>query len=432
MRLNILLIILVSSLADLSAQPTAKVAGTWEGTLNVGTDLRIVFHISEAGPGRLRATADSPDQGAFGIPCDSAYFESGILTIEMRSLNAGYSGKLVNDSTIEGHFTQGMEFPLDLRRSGKAEAKEETKKEPQIMPDVPYRTEEVSVKGEGVLLSGTLFALPGPKDSPVVLIIAGSGPTDRNGNSILIPGENNSLLQLAEKLGDGGISSLRYDKRGVGRSRMTEGVTEESITITQIVDDARAFFEYLEKRGYSRIYLAGHSEGSLIAMLLAGQVKSAGVISIAGTGRKAVDILHEQLTNQLPAGVVRRFDSAADSIAAGHTVKEVPPALATLLRPSVQPYLNSWFKQDPKKLIGTLDCPILILQGTKDTQIGEKDARLLHEGNPRAKMVLIRDMNHVLKIISSFDPAENRKSYSDPRLEISEQLVEEIVTFIGR
>lgn len=425
MRSLILFCGLVASFSQLSAQPAGSITGSWEGSLNVGAELRIVFHIREAGPGRLTATLDSPDQGAFGIPCDTAYLQAGELTIELKPLSAKYTGRQINDSTIEGSFTQGMEFPLSLKR---AEPKDSEM--PPVNLDTRYRPSEISVRGDSVVLSGTLLEVPGSTKAPIALLISGSGPTDRDGNTILIPGKNNSLRQLAEELGDRGIASLRYDKRGVGRSTLAKGVTEENITINQIVNDARAMYEYLQSQGYNQIYLAGHSEGSLIAILLARQVNPAGLISIAGSGRKAKDILAEQLSAQLPAELMNRFTGAADSIEAGIPVTTVPPALASLLRPSVQPYLTSWFRQDPKSLVGELRCPILILQGTKDIQVSEKDAALLHEGNPASKLVLVPNMNHVLKTVNSDDPAENRKAYSDSSLRIAEQLVNEIVSFM--
>src|SRR5574338_125370 len=117
MRTLIFLFGLIACISQLSAQPARTVAGSWEGSLNVGAELRIVFHIREADQGQLTATMDSPDQGAFGIPCDTAYLQSGELTIELRPLSAKFTGRLVNDSIIEGSFTQGMEFPLSLKRA---------------------------------------------------------------------------------------------------------------------------------------------------------------------------------------------------------------------------------------------------------------------------------------------------------------------------
>src|SRR5215510_12447212 len=154
---------------------------------------------------------------------------------------------------------------------------------------------EVSIPVRKATISATIFTPGNTHQPPVVLIIAGSGPTDRNGNSPALPGKNNCLLQLAEVLGENGIASLRYDKRMIGKSKLAQGMTEDSVVFSDMIDDAEQLYHYLESAGYKQIYIAGHSEGSLIGMVLAQRVKPAGYISIAGSGRKAGDILKEQL-----------------------------------------------------------------------------------------------------------------------------------------
>src|SRR5215510_1262947 len=188
---------------------------------------------------------------------------------------------------------------------------------------------EISLPVRKATISGTIFNPVTREKPPIVLIIAGSGPTDRNGNSPALPGKNNCLLQLAEVLAQNGIASLRYDKRMIGKSKLAQGMTEDSVVFSDMIDDAEQLYHYLESAGYKQIYIAGHSEGSLIGMVLAQRVKPAGYISIAGSGRKAGDILKEQLA-KLPEQL--KIDSyiAIDSLEAGHFVKKVNPSLVSL------------------------------------------------------------------------------------------------------
>lgn len=430
-KLIVLFILILHSLA-MNAQSSQKFIGSWEGTLSVGVDLRLVFHVEETAEGKFKATMDSPDQGAFGIDCDAVTIDNGSITISMAALGAKYEGRMVNDSNINGNFTQGNEFPLNLSR--KKEVKKETEKKEPKKEETPanYKSSEVKVERDEVSLSGTLFEVEDSKKKPVVLIIAGSGPTDRDGNTTAIPGKNNSLLQLAQELAAQEVSTLRYDKRGIGTSKTKGDGREENVTIDKIVDDAIAMHDWLKKQGFKRIFVAGHSEGSLIALLLAQKKDVAGIISIAGAGRKASNLISEQLTAQLPEEIVKEFDEAADSIVAGHEVKKVSSSLQALLRPSIQPYLRSWFPIDPAELIAKVKAPVLIIQGQKDIQVKEKDARLLMAARPDAETKFISDMNHVLKEIATDDRMENIQSYSNPNLPVSPTLVTTIAGFVHK
>jgi pimeloyl-ACP methyl ester carboxylesterase len=290
---------------------------------------------------------------------------------------------------------------------------------------------EVTVSVKNATLSGTIFSPAGKKNTPVVLIIAGSGPTDRNGNSPLLKGKNNSLLQVAEILAHNGISSLRYDKRGIGQSKLKPGITEDSILFSDMVNDAAAFYFLLKKSGYKKIFIAGHSEGSLIGMVVARKVIPAGYISIAGVGRKAADILKEQLSS-LPEDLKKESYRDLDSLQNGFRIKKVNPQLVSLFRPSVQPYMISWFSYDPVKIISTLRCRMLILQGTNDIQVSEKDALALKDAAPKAKIVLIKNMNHIMKEVVSGNRNDNISSYSNPDLPVMKELTDEMINFIKR
>jgi hypothetical protein len=266
---------------------------------------------------------------------------------------------------------------------------------------------------------------------PVVLLISGSGPTDRDGNSPMLPGKNNSLKMLAEGLAMNGIASLRYDKRGVGESAKAM-VAESDLRFETYIDDAAAFCEQLraDKR-FSSVVIAGHSEGSLIGMAAAKKCNASGFISIAGAGRPAADILRTQLAGKLPPALATQSDAILKDLEAGKTTENPPAELFRIYRPSVQPYMISWFRYDPAKAIAALSVPVLIIQGTTDIQVSVVDAKRLAAANPRAKLLIVEGMNHVLKSVSS-DKTKQAASYSDPTLMLAPDLLMNIVDFVRK
>ncbi|HEX8151714.1 MAG TPA: alpha/beta hydrolase, partial [Thermoanaerobaculia bacterium] len=215
---------------------------------------------------------------------------------------------------------------------------------------------ETAVKLETLTgtIHGTLLVAETKAPVPVVLLIAGSGPTDRNGNTPALPGANNSLQMLAEGLAAKGIASLRYDKRGIAASKSAM-TSEADLRFETYIDDAAAWVRQLGKdERFSRVYVAGHSEGSLIGIVAAQKGGVAGVISIAGAGRPAADLIRAQVQSRLPAEMLAFTNEALDSLTAQKPVADVPPMLNMLFRPSVQPYLMSWFRYDPAKEIAKL------------------------------------------------------------------------------
>ncbi len=429
MKKILFVVFLLSVIGNSFAQPVTNFTGSWEGKLNVGIELRIIFHIKENGKGGFISTADSPDQSAYGLQCDATTVSGQTITIEMNSLRASYSGKLLNDSTIEGTFTQGADIALTLTRQKGTTTPTAAVPSPTTLS---YKSSEVSLPLKDVILSGTFFQPLQDDKKNAVLVIAGSGPTDRDGNSPLIPGKNNSLLQLADSLVNHGIAVLRYDKRGIGKSKMSAGLGEENTTFPDMTADAAALYDWIKEQGYTNIYIAGHSEGSLVGMIAAGQVKARGFISIAGAGRKAGDILKEQLSAQLTPELKHQFTAAIDSLEKGFTVTKTDPSLMSLLRPSVQPYMRSWLAADPQKIISRLKIPVLILQGSKDLQIKEPDAQLLAQSHKKGTLVILPNINHVLKEVLSDKREENLKSYSDPKLPLPSALISAITGFIHR
>jgi len=289
---------------------------------------------------------------------------------------------------------------------------------------------DCSISIQDGTLSGTLFTPRGITKPSVVLIIAGSGPTDRNGNSTMIKGKNNSLLQLADSLANYGIASLRYDKKGVGKSQI-RGLKEENMRFEDGANDALACINWLREKGFKKIYIAGHSEGSLVGLVAAQQTKLKGFISLAGAGRPIDQVLREQfMAGGGPDSIKLLANRYLDTLLAGQRIAKPNPLLFSIFRPSVQPYMISWLRYDPGKLLQTLRCPVLLAQGNKDIQVQVADALLLQKAKPSARLAVLENMNHIFKIVTSNNPADNIKTYSDPALPIASSLVQEIIKFI--
>ncbi|MFT3678393.1 MAG: alpha/beta hydrolase [Chitinophagaceae bacterium] len=423
---SLILILFIVSQYTLPAQTTGSLPGTWSGIIQAGKSLRLVFHIKNGPTGQWQASMDSPDQGGYGLAFDSVIVSERSIRMKINSMGIGYEGVLENDTLIKGHFIQGIKIPLNLIKGDKIPAAAAEASVPR-----PYPEENITLETAGITLSGSLVTPVNDSKKVAILLIAGSGPTDRNGNSPLLPGSNNSLLQLADSLAAHGIASLRYDKRGIGKSRFTDNARILNSTIGDIAADAEALFGVLRQKGYRRIMIAGHSEGSLIGLLIANKVKADGFISLAGAGRKAAVLLKEQTRSQFTDALYQEFSLALDSLEKGLRVTKVNPSLLNLLAPAVQPYLQSWLPLDPAALIANLSCPALIVQGTKDLQVTQTDADALQSANPAAKLLLVDDMNHVLKLVRENDRAANVKAYSDPSLALPGTLIKAIVTFAG-
>ncbi|MEP6507629.1 MAG: alpha/beta hydrolase [Gemmatimonadales bacterium] len=267
---------------------------------------------------------------------------------------------------------------------------------------------------------------------PVVLIIAGSGPTDRDGNSRALPGSNNSLKYLADGLVAHGIASVRYDKRGIAASAGAMG-KEEDLRFDMYVDDAAGWLKQLraDKR-FTTVSVAGHSEGSLIGMIAARQAGADGYVSLEGAGRKPAQIIIEQITNQVSPEIVATSRHIMALIEAGSPpdTTTIPPMLAPLFRPSVRPYLVSWFKYDPAIEIAKLKIPALVVQGTTDIQTSMTDAKALANGYPAARFLPIDGMNHVLKMAPP-GRAEQMPVYSDPTIPVVPTLIDEMSAFVN-
>lgn len=294
----------------------------------------------------------------------------------------------------------------------------------------PEQSAEVT-RADGTLL-GTLQMPERGVPVPVALIIAGSGPTDRDGNSKVLPGRNDSLKMLAAVLAEAGVASVRYDKRGIGASTQAAKGGEVALRFETLVDDASAWIDKLKSDArFSKVIVIGHSEGSLIGMLAVRKSGAAAFISLAGPADDAATGIRTQLTGKLPPELAQESERILTALEKGQQVEQVSPALAALYRPSVQPYLISWFRHKPSAILATLTMPVLVVQGDTDIQVGVDQARLLKDAQPRAHLVIVPGMNHVLKQVPA-DMSRQIASYSDPALPLDPGLVAALRSFLGQ
>jgi pimeloyl-ACP methyl ester carboxylesterase len=254
--------------------------------------------------------------------------------------------------------------------------------------------EEITLETKTGDIKGSLLIPSVLEKTAVVLIIAGSGPTDRNGNNPMMT--NNSLKMLAKELQKNGIASVRYDKRGIGESK-NSGLQEIDLRFEDYVQDVEGWIKLLkEDERFSNIIVLGHSEGSLIGMIASHKQEAKKFISVAGVGIPAGDILRKQLKGQ-PQFILDESLKIIEKLENGETVEKVSQMLYSLFRPSVQPYMISWFKYNPQIEIAKLNKPILIIQGTTDIQVSVSDADKLASANKKSQKQIIEGMNHILK-----------------------------------
>ena len=289
-----------------------------------------------------------------------------------------------------------------------------------------FKEEEKAIDVNGGKLYGTLMLPDNKTRFPVVMIIAGSGSTDRNGNSIPLLTAGSYRL-LAEVLAKNGIGSFRYDKRGVGESSSFNPPATSAL-FNDYISDATTLVKELHKdKRVSKVIVAGHSEGSLIGMIAAREEKAEGFISLCGAGEPINYTLSRQLKQQFPI-MGNKINNILDSLKNGNTVKEVPPILQSIFNPQLQPYLISWIRFDPREEIKKMKMPVLIIGGGTDVQVPIADAESLHSALPSSKKLIIGSMNHILKDAPA-DRAANLVTYTKADLPLSQELVEAIIAF---
>jgi len=446
------LIIIGSVFFIVSAQQqvtsASGIEGIWEGKLKVpGVELRIVFKISKGPDGTLTATLDSPDQGATNIPVEEVIFKDNTLRLEVKSAGGVFEGKISEDFlVIEGEWKQsGQTFPLTVKRVDKAveiiRPQEPKKPYPYIEEEIIYENKEAGIKFAGTL---TLPSKEGP--FPVVLLITGSGPQDRNE---MVFGHR-PFLVLADYLTRQGIAVLRADDRGVGKSTgdFSQATSED------FASDVLAGIEYLKTRkeiNPKQIGLIGHSEGGLIAPMVA--VKSANVafiVLMAGTGLTGEEILYLQSdliskamgvseqeiakSRQFNAKIFSVIKEEEDNEIAKERLQQTVMAyLAELsdeeknrigdpeeyLKAQLQNLLSPWSRffltYDPKPTLSKVECPVLAINGEKDFQVPPKEnlsaiEEALKAGNNKNFTVKeLPGLNHLFQTAQTGLPSEYAK-----------------------
>jgi pimeloyl-ACP methyl ester carboxylesterase len=276
-------------------------------------------------------------------------------------------------------------------------------------------------------IDGTILTPETETKSPLVILIAGSGPTDRNGNQQMIT--NNHLKYLAEGLYKEGIATFRYDKRIIKQMK-DRTVNEESIRFDDFIKDAKDIVAYFKRsKSFSKIIILGHSQGATVGVLAA-QDGVDGYISVAGPGRSIDQVIVQQLSEQAP-GLKENARNAFDELAANGSTQNYSPGLASIFRPSIQPFIRSWMQYDPAVELAKLDIPVLIIAGDKDLQVLPSEGEVLKAAKPDATYTIILNMNHPLKELKADDDdMVNQKSYNEPRRPVIPALIDAVAQFV--
>lgn len=446
-----------------------SIAGDWNGLLEVqGTKLRLAFHIQKEGE-TLTATMDSPDQGAFDIPVQEIQFDDPVLSIKMSNLGLTYTGKVnAKFDQIEGNFQQaGLNMPLKLQRE--AIEKPIVNRPQNPTEPYPYYTEEVTFDNAGadLQLAGTL-SLPAKEGTyPVVILISGSGPQDRNEELL----GHKPFLVLADHLTRQGIGVLRFDDRGVGSS------TGDFATATSkdFATDVLAGVEYLKTRPEvkkDQIGLIGHSEGGLIAPMVAVQSKDvAYMVLLAGPGVPGADILLLQQRLIAEAGgeseaVIKTSEklllAVMDELEKSEDIEKSREELRGIykeelnklpakdqekmgdldafidqqLKALTSPWFRYFLQYDPKESLENVQCPVLALNGEKDLQVdpGQNlppiEAALKKAGNQQYQIKELEGLNHLFQTSKTGSPSEYatiEETFAPSALEEVSKWIKEVV-----
>ncbi|WHY57527.1 alpha/beta hydrolase family protein [Peribacillus simplex] len=393
------------------------IEGRWAGDIKIPNQpLPIIVHFT-----KKDGTISIPVQGLNEFPLTSVKLSKSDLFFDMDIQNQKitFDGK-VDQERISGTFVQnGQAFPFELlKKSDQAVLEKET-------------GEIVQADLKNGTIKGLLVTPKNEGPFPVMIIIAGSGPTDKDGNTIANPGKNNSLKMLAESLAEKGIASIRYDKRGIGDNMQLAG-KEKDLRFEQYIDDAAAWAQFAKKDGrFSKVGIIGHSEGSLIGMAAAKKTETDIFISLAGAGEPIDQVLIKQLEEQLTPTLLTESKDILAKLKQGRQVGTVSADLQSVFRPSVQPYLISWIQYNPIETVKELNVPVLIVNGNRDIQVPATNAKALHKEKSDSELLILEKMNHVLKEAPE-DRKGNLATYTNPELPLSPGLVNGIIEFLNK
>lgn len=455
-------ILFIACIASFSLQ-AQDITGQWNGELNVQqTQLRIVFHVSKTDTG-YTATMDSPDQGAKDITVTNTVFEHPYITFEVSNLVLKYTGEL-KDGEIIGIFNQGgFEIPMNLTRNTIEKAAMNRPQEPK--QPYPYDVEEVSFQNSDakITLAGTLTLPKDNRDIPVVILISGSGPQNRNEEHM----GHKPFLVISDYLTRNGIGVLRYDDRGVGQSK-GDFATATSADLATDVESAIAYLKTRKEINPNKIGLLGHSEGGLISYMVAAKTTDVNfIVSLAGPGLSGYDIilLQTELINKAngknPAELEKELaflKQSLDMVVAGTNLDEVKIQLTDTLRQQLTnspkllpegmttetvnqfvetlttPWLQYFLTFDPGSSLAAVSCPVLALFGEKDLQVPPKENlsaiknALSKGGNKNVIIKEIPNLNHLFQEAETGSPTE----YGTIEQTFSPVVLEEITTWIKR
>lgn len=287
--------------------------------------------------------------------------------------------------------------------------------------EVKFTSTEVNIDP---YIKGTLVTPASSEKIPLVIMLPGSGPTDRNGNQSFL--KNDALKKLALALAEDSIASYRYDKRILHAQRL--GIKEQDMRFDDFITDAVNVLEHFKKdETFSSLIVLGHSQGSLVGMIAARERADA-FISVAGLAQPVDSMLTRQIANQMP-GLKENVQKAFQEMRTTGSTASYNPVLESIFRPAVQPFILSWMKYDPKVELSKLNIPVLLINGSNDLQVDSKEAEALEAAYPDAQLVILENMNHILRKIDG-DDLENSKSYNEAHRPLHQELVEVISKFI--
>ena len=375
--------------------------GMWNGKITIqGIELPLVFNFDSNG-----CTLDSPSQGVKGIPAAKSIATDGTIRVDIKAIGASFEGKM-GENSIKGTFTQnGFQIPLTLVAGQMAVNRPQTPK-----PPFSYDVENVSFTNDGFTFNGTLSLPKGYTDrTPVVLMVTGSGQQNRDEELF----EHKPFAVIADALARNGIASLRYDDRGWN----DKSVNFSDFVTIDFKNDAEAALKLLRAR-FKKVGVLGHSEGGSIALLLASEGKTDFIVSLAGmaiSGKETLMMQNRQalsslgLTSDMVNTYCNALDKIFDDLAAGKSLSElntnnIPALLRPMFEKSLQAgdskYVRSFIKVNPSQSLGKIKCPVLALNGTKDTQVDcAKNISALEKGLTKCPHVIkqMPDLNHLFQ-----------------------------------
>jgi hypothetical protein len=285
---------------------------------------------------------------------------------------------------------------------------------------------EIEIATEKGTLYGTLAKANG-HEGQVVVLIAGSGPTDRDNNSLVLSGKMDGFLQLSQALNQEGYSVFRYDKRVAGKSRDSFG--PHDMVFDDFVKDAILVVEEMQKKGYEKIHLVGHSQGALVALKVAQERQVASVTHLCGPG-EPIDQTFLQQLEILPKDLYEEAEEAFDAVRRGQEVGQVSEELEPYFSDRTTPFLANWMQYDPVEEAKAVEVPILFVAGGADSQVATEDLGLFQSVLEEETYQVIPKMNHVLKRVES--ESENQASYQDPSFPLDPVLLETLLDFFLR